>query len=632
MTSLFESEILRFRGLALAAGLVHFSALVMASTGGQLFVPDPAKIAIAQIFYSLLGLVLGLYQLGTHRSLNRWTFLIHRPLPPTRIFLAVSGASCALLALVVGLPLLAMAFLTDGLTSQWVDGRHYLLALFPVGLAWIHYFAGVYIVLSAHRAAVLVLALTSFVLTREVVGLWIFVPLLVVLAWMLYLAHSVFKPDLTTHPRSGWQIAAAALPIQYTFLVVLVFLLNAVYSVSVIVHEAGWKSFAVFSWDHYFPAGTVDHTVYLDDQETLLHGLGASETPRAEHLRGQLRLAETTKLYRRFARFPVRHQLMFGDRRIRLVDEEREIVWTFSHDQLLFHGRRARSGEPVGWMGPGGPVVPDLTAAAEIERFVEVPHLVDAQVIDRRRIYVFDAPSRQIHLRFEAPSGEEIVSEMADHGFQTTVLTSRALYFFDRRDLRWTTGEIEPRARVPLPLAIENLSRIQLAELIDSTVVSFLFGARSSRGFAEAVQIVGELGVDGSFEVVAERPLEQGMPAEYRHRGWMLSPGLQVLADGIRARIAPGSQGSVRFADYRARRLPPEVLRGTVLSMLLAAGALAWATGRREIPRHHRPAWILAGLIFGWPVVLSFFFLSHPRSEPVERARSAAHGIVETPA
>ena len=93
MGSLFASELRRFRGPALVAAAVHFLVLGVVAAGDELFHPSPSRLAVAAMAYALAGLLLGFYQVGSYRRGQLWTFLVHRPLAPQRIFFAFAAAA-----------------------------------------------------------------------------------------------------------------------------------------------------------------------------------------------------------------------------------------------------------------------------------------------------------------------------------------------------------------------------------------------------------------------------------------------------------------------------------------------------------------------------------------------------------
>ena len=582
MHHLFKSELVRFRNLTLAFAIAHLLILRGVSAFGDLFAMTTGKLVAGVLIYALTGLILGLYQLGSYKKLKSWTYLIHRPLAPSRIFAALSGAAATLLFAAIALPILVMTLYLEVMTVQWIDFRQYLLPIFVFAMTYCLYLIGCFVALSASRAAVLVLALPFLFMTRQAVGLWVFLPQLFVLLWLGFVAFVVFKPNLSTHLRRPVAVVASALPIQYAFFGLILMGVMVANSTVTAFQVAGWKSFAVHRWDNYFPDGTFFNAQYRQDEEVIAHGLRTSTTERSRHLQKQVELAEVSAIRPWYSRFPVRHQLAFMDDQTTLNDGEENVVWTFSHDRMAFQGRETLSGARVGWLGPDG----RSDTAAAVSRFPEVPFLVgDRFLVTHRELYEFDARRQRVTLRYELADGEVFVSPLVVQGSFATALSDRALYFFEPRDLRDEPGLLTPFSVVPLPGEARNLDRIHVAELIDGYLLSFLFGTQSEREFHEAKQIVAELGVDGSYEVVNERALGPGWPAWFSHRGFVVSPLLQYAHDVVWTAIAPLRPQRVTVSEILARPIPAGAGGTALLVAILSAVLTAWVARRRRLER-----------------------------------------------
>lgn len=623
MWHLMKSELLRFRGLAIGFAIAHLLLLRAVVQWGELFAPEMAKLAGSFLLYSLAGLALGLYQFGTYKKLDRWTYLIHRPLPPARILLALGGAAALLLLAVFVLPLALVTLYADVLTSQWVDLRHYLMAPFLFGNLLSFYLAGAFIALSASRAAVLVLVLPSFFLTRSAEGWWIFLPQLLIVLWLAYLVYAAFKPDLSTHLRRPMAVAASALPLQYSFLWLLFVLGSLTYSTTVAFQEHGWRSYAAHAWNDYFPEGTIEFVGYRDEAGALAHGLRHVESERGRHLTKQIELAELYEIQPLFLKSPTPGQPMFMDREDALRDGEQEIRWLFSHDRMLFHGRNMRTGAFVGWLGPQGPLDPTSDHQGldqEAQRFAEIPFTIaNRWLVTQHRLYEFDAQRQSLRLRFEITGDERLTTPLEIHGTFATVLSDQALYFFDPRDLDQEAGRVEPVAAVPLAGKVKNLSRINIAELIDGYLLSFVFGDPSQRGFHDARQVVAELGVDGRYEVVAEEPLTLGQPEIVVHQGFIASPVLQTLHDLAWSAIAPERPNRVALEDLLRRSLSPRIWAWALGVAVCSALLTSFAAQRRRLQAGQRWAWTAAAFFFGLPAFLSFLFLTSASEHFVRR-------------
>ncbi len=627
MKHLMAGELVRFRNLALAFALVHLIVLRISVSIYPLFEQDAAKTSLGILSYALLGLLFGLYQMSTYRRPNLWAWLIHRPLPMAKIFLALSMAAALLALAVVVLPIFLMTVYTDLLSGQWVDGRHYLMAPFLFGLVMAFYSLGCFIAAGTNRLAVLVGALPIFFLTRAAVGQWIFVPLLVVLLWLGYLAFAAFGAELGGPLRSRWARLAAVLPIGYALLFVLSFGIVLVRSTYIIVKEHGPLGFSTFAWNDYWEAGTLPHVEYLGADEALAHGLRLGDSERSQALLPQLALSDVFELPGpRFSRFPRRHQPFFVDQRHELIDLEKEIRWTFSHDQMLFYGNGMRSGKPVGRMGLDGTV--EGVGGKAPRPFHDVPFVVANRfLVSPRQIRELDLDRTTSDLRFELPKDEVFTTPFVEHRSLVVAKSQTTLYLFDPRDLELGTGLMQPQMTVALPDVARNISRILIAEMVDSYLVSFVVGSQSSRGYHGAFQRTVELPIGGSGEpadagaqVVAEAPLAQGFPAWYRHRKFLLSPVLQHLHDLVWTAIGPHRDTRVTWNDIVAKPVPAAIFVGTLLIALLSAFGAAWLAHRRHLEGRDRRFWILLALFLGVPGLVAFAFLAR-RNERQEAAQ-----------
>jgi hypothetical protein len=631
MGHLLRSELVRFRLPAAAFAAVHLVILGYLAAG-DLFAPSLPRIAVGLVVYALAGLILGLYQMASHGRPNRWVYLLHRPLAPGRIHLALAGAGAVVILVAVTVPQLLVTAAVALSPAQPVDLRHLLLVAFVFVTVYVFYLAGTFIALSPTRGAWLVLVLPTFFLTRQAQGPWVLLPALLVLLWLGWLSRAAFKPVLDAPLRRPLALVAAALPMQYALFWLLGGGIALGHQFTIMFHEAGWKGPAVFAWNDYFQDGAFDHVNYLDGADALAHGLRTADNPRAAQLRGQIRLADVGEVSPVYPSFPVRHQPMFMDRSPVLVDEEAEIRWTFQHDAMLFHGRDARTGAAVGWLGPrgrlGGPGAPP----ADAERFPAVPVVAANRfLVVPDRLWEYEPRGRTLdpalRLRFVAPDGERLAAPLQVQGRFATLLTDRALYLFASRDLERVDGVLQPTGVAPLPGAVDNLKRIAVAELIDGHLVSFLFGTRSSRDLAPARQVVMEVGLDGSRQVVAERQLApETFGVAYRHRGFLMSPVWQLLHDAAWTAIAPRRPTGASPARVLAHPPPPAILAGAAGVALVSALLAAALVRRRALTPWGRRGWIAACALLGLPALASLPLLTAPAEAdpPAVAARRGA--------
>ena len=613
MWHLAKSELSRFKGMAVVFGSLHLLILGSLVISGRLFSPREEVIMVGLTAYALSGLALGLYQIGAYRKPHLWAYLVHRPLAPGRIFLSLSGAAAMVLIAVVALPLAIATFVADHMTWQWVDARQYLLIPFVFLTVLTFYWIGCFIMLSASRAAGLLLALPFLFLTREAVGLWIFLVQLVVLLWTGLLAYAAFQPNLSAHLRRPFAVAIAALPMQYVLFWVVHFVLLIGYSTQVAFSEHGWKSYALQRWDEYFAEGTYARVLYMRDQQALAHVLRLADSRRADHLLQHIEELPVHALAPRYTTPQIRGQLLFMDRLRVWHDRTSQIDWTFSHDLQRFHGRDQRTGQSVGWLGAseGPSEAPDAAPPfSEIPLFVNERH-----VVTPRRIYAFGADRRSLEQRFEVATDERLVTQVHEYDGFSMVLSDTALYLF--------AGSIEsaPLYAIPWEGETQNLSRVLVGRSDEGYLVSFILGRQSGRGHHEARQNAILLGRDGRREVVADQPLGPGPPAWSRHRGFIASPLMQTLDDLVLTAIRPYRQSPVFIRDLMAHPPPSSVAAAALVLATISAALTAWCARRRRLDPGRRWAWTAAGFLVGLPGFLSFLLLT-PATEPIDDSES----------
>ncbi|MEO1370629.1 MAG: hypothetical protein AAFX50_25885, partial [Acidobacteriota bacterium] len=337
----------------------------------------------------------------------------------------------------------------------------------------------------------------------------------------------------------------------------------------IIFTEHGPGGLQTFAWNDYWGEGELPHTSYLDPEGAMAHGLrlaaeGGPGAATAAALLAQIDLADVSEPRGpRLAGFPDRHQLFFDDRRHGMVDAGREVGWSFSHDLMLFTGTHLRTGRSAGFMGRRGA---PSTSPGGLEPFDSIPYVIDSKwLVFPRRIVEVDFELERFDLRFELPPGETVAMPFQVHRSFATVLSSARLYLFDPRPLALDDGPVTPIAAVDLPGPERDLSRFQVAEMIDAYLVSFVLGERNFRDFGEARQVVVEVPIgdgagaagDGAApRIVADLALGAGYPDWFRRRGFLLSPVLRHGHDLLWNVIGPAHP----LLPVRADDVPEQVV------------------------------------------------------------------------
>ena len=597
MTDLFKNELLRFRAWAVAALVVHLAVL---GFFGRMVDPlqQPTLVyQVVAVVYGALGLLLGLYQMGSYRRPSTWLYLLHRPLPPTRIALALAAAAAAVLLLAIALPVLALVAGQLALSARVVDARHWLLPLSAVLVAVIGYLAGANAMLAPRRRAAFVLALPLLLFAAGGSGLAAIGAQLAVLAWLALLMRAQFKADLSSLPGTGLQQAVVASP-----------LLVGAYGLLVMAslgYQLAWMMVGSHPLNSAPPPGGFLAASRADGQARVLAGVAEAAHPQLALWREQVRLSEVHGLGVQIEGFPVRHQLT-NPAPLEFDDEARQLRWIFSHDTLRFVGVSLQDRRREGALGLGA------GQAAFAQPMLPVG---DGLMVAPDGIYAYDSDSREVSRRVRLPAGETLASLPAPAGESQAVLSDRALYFYDARALAEDQAP-EPTGRLPLPGAIGDLADVDVVELLDGHLVSFLSGRASIDGPGRSWQEVWWLRGDGSAERIGRRTLGQDFPLALRHYAWWLSPLMAALPAGL---------SSPEPLQVREPVTRPMSMRWLAMGTLLvsALAALWLLRARRGLTRGQRLAWGLACAALGPPAVVALW-LQHPPTDAPEPAPAPA--------
>lgn len=608
MKDLFLAECRRFRNAALAFAAVHLLLQLLLNR-----VTDFAQArwefhVLALGLYMLAGMAFALYQLGSYRQPARWVWLLHRPLPRGAVFGAIAGASGALILFAVGLPLLATVAGIDWLAGRTVDARHYAMVAYIVLMVAIAWLAGACVILGRSRSAIAVLVLPALVLLRLAPVASLLPAAMACTALLALAAYGCFKPDRASAPGHPLVLAATCLPLLLGFYFALAW-------GGSVAFQLGQMAAGVHPLSRAVPlAGGSVELAAADARGALGAGLEASNDPRAARWRRQLALLNPGFTRPLARQFPVRGQLSNLET-LQWNDDTRHIGWTFDHDAMRFHGRDLRTGADRGWFGPRG--------AGDANPFPELPVLFRPDwIMTPHRVYQVDSDNQAVRLVTAAGNDEVLTGPPKEVGAHMYTLTNRRLAAHPRDAHQGTT--LPELWSVGLPGPLSDLERVDIAELLEGTLVSFDYGRAMHEGVPGSRQTVFFVDAAGHAQMVATRLLAQDYPLLFEHAGWWVSPLLHALAtlpsrvfdDG---RVADHGQARDNGELTRPRPLP--VVAAAVLASL-AAVLLCWLRLRAgAMPPRRKAGWLLACALLGLPALLCVLVLEpRPRAAPLPRA------------
>jgi hypothetical protein len=245
--------------------------------------------------------------------------------------------------------------------------------------------------------------------------------------------------------------------------------------------------------------------------------------------------------------------------------------------------------------------------------------LDDGVLVAPGAIYLFSERSGRITQRLDLPAGELPAITPLSTGESLAVLGHRELYFFDARAYADAETLLSPTQRLALPGHLGSLVRVDIMELLDGHLVSFLFGRQNTDSNAATWQELWRLGSDGKAERVARRALVPDFPPALRHYSWWLSPLSWELRGAAASLFAP--ELPLQQLDTEPR--PPLALWLAGLLMGFAALGAWWLTARQGLQGLRRWLWVADCALFGVPALVTLR-LMHGDAERAAAAVPAA--------
>lgn len=607
---LFLGELRRFRPLAALLAGVHLLVLLFLNRMADMQQQPHEVERIFMLVYMAAAFALALYQVGVYRRPSRWLWLLHRPLPHRAVCFSIVASAGALLLATVMLPRLVMLAGVDLLTPRLVDSHHYLMPLHAWVLAFMAWLAGVCTVLSPRPTAIVVATVPVWLMWSFVASLPLLLLESVGLLWLLAVATALFRPDREARVDNPLLVVLGALPLQIG--------IGYALAVATIGYEFG----LMFAGRHALnmpvpPAGGYTEALRMEPREVLTTLLKRSADPRAPGWIDAVAATEPGSESTRLREYPVRHQA-YQRRPIQWLDDKRHVEWTFSHDDMRFHGHDTRSGLPGGRWGVGG--------ASDATPFPAVPMVVKKRfLMTADRFYAIDMAAQTNTEVLRLPAGEAFVAPPITAADRLIVASSGGLRIYPLA--RGKAGAPLVHLRLPgLPFAQPlyasdghgSLSQLDHVRLGDGWLFALTFG-----GFynGDAIrQLLVHATPDGRTEVLVERPITSDFAALYETVGWWLSP-LQYALRELPQRLGDSRHLPRELLPARPREAVAAALALHVAALLLA---LWWLRGT-TLPASRRTLWLAMVALGGLPAALSLLLLERREApRPAVAAKASA--------
>ncbi|WP_133155072.1 hypothetical protein [Kinneretia aquatilis] len=606
-----RSELLRFKWVTGLLTLAHVMTLVFLNRLADMQQQTYPVDRLFMLTYMAVAFLWAIFQIGSYRKASKWLWLLHRPVPHHTMFASMVAVAAINLLICVFVPMLATLLVLDFGSDRLIDAHRYGMPVHGWVLALSAWLAGVCAVLSVRPTAAVVLivpiwlmwsfAHSASVLFTEVLGMLV----------LLAIASTQFKPNRDEHVRSNALVVLTALPLQMGLYFVLV------------IAAIGYEFLMMFAGTHPLnmpvpPRGGYTEAVRQEPAELLSGLLAASKDERAAVWAEQMPLLTPQSISTRMRSYPVRHQA-YQERIVQWEDSKQRIEWTFSHDDMMFHGRDVRSGASKGVWGVKG--------FADPTPFAQVPTPFDGQyLLTPRVIYQIDLAQQRTLEQVRLADDEVFIAAPLTFGEQVLAVTSQGMRLFgpDRATYDQTAGTVRQLSErqvwripgVPFVQAMGqtqgagSLSRLDAAELVDGWLIGLTFGGYYN---GESIrQILLHVDAQGAVQVLAERALQNDFPVWYETVAWWLSP---VHFAVRHAPVVLLDNGIVQGASVWGTPDAAQLTRALVLNAASVLLALWWMR-RTALQARRKLLWLVMTALGGLPALLSLLLIEKRLPKP----------------
>ncbi len=634
MWNLFVAEWLRYRNLIVISALAHLLLMVALST--QTNLTHMPLVHFWPMMLTVMAVVAGALQFFNHKRHNNWVQLLHRPLPPERIFAAITLAGISMLGVALVLPYTLVQLYMDFQGSYDIELRHYVFIAALCLQLVAAYMGGAFSVLYSQR-----LAFLSLFLLWGFLGVSMNINLLalgaVSAAGFGWLLHASWRPDLSRPFHGPLRLVVSELMIQAG-------MLAALSTVLLLVFQLGWS---ISSTDprRAPEAGTANTLMRAADaRDLLLAALEGSTHPDSDLLRQQIRIGEAIVAgVANVKSYPRRNQRPELDNNLELGDQEHQVTWHFSHSRMLFEGRHTVTQKVVGWLGTAGF---HAAGSPPQDQFTSVPWVTSngaVFIIDDGSIYRVDLQHQVLQLRFTlaAAQGERFNDSLTFKDGLVTLLSNKNLYLFRSAELLDEEAKkpLAISARLPLPPIYQSelsnyQQHINVMELVDGYLIAVLdnqpvMGTEGDfRKFEDSTLTLYRTHSDGNNqfdnELIHQRSLPSSFSTSFAYKSFVLAPGMHLFMD---AWDGVFDNKAVELAlPLVYHHFPPLVLLLAVLGCGVSALATYALLRRVNWPASAKITWIVFNACTGLVGLMSLYWglLYRRELKPGQRASGEA--------
>jgi hypothetical protein len=602
MLNLITCEWLRIRKTVGLAFFIHSFLLIVLAFFG-LFNSESVGLKMSIIlFYGLCGFLFGLVQMKKYTQSSRWTYFINRPIQVKKVYVSLLITTLLGFLIALAMPILLTTLVMDWSDKQVIDFRHYYQISYSFGMMVCFYLLATFITLSQKKSAILLLMIIILPLISLNLGghvLWL---LLGVISLLIVLNISVIKVNLDGKIHNQLLFITCSLSYQYALYFIMIsffFLFNE------IKLDIDYRYKQQHLSQELNTSQQFKDLIFLPVKDLMVSALLNPQNSHHELIE-EIKLNETSRIRKRVWFHPTRQQIPFMDENTRSIeDKENKIIWTFSHDLMLFVGKDQKSQQLLGYLGANTSDEKTIP-----EPFLAVPWIEYDQFISGNKIFRYLADTQSLQVLFSVDNNEQLLNVLQHQGSIKSVITTQNIYIIDSNDFDQERFPLSAKLKIPLPGDYNNLWDVNVTEVRDRFILTFLYGKSSRQDIYTAQQLTYEFDLSGHVKLINQRSLENSPPYIVQNLDFILSPAWKTLLDYF-----PTHPSRDRYLKTRpqVKSYSQKTLIITLVLGLISALLTWFVATKKQVSGLKKWFWIGLNPFFGLAGVISFLLLNEKK-------------------
>lgn len=606
MFELAKNELKRYQKWAWLWALLILALHILIMRFRPFLEPSAEEGALNNLLLMGGSFLFGLVQMALHKRKNHWTFLIHRPLSPVKIYSSIFVAGAMVIFIAGAVPWILTILGLDLFGKGIVEFRHYSYIFFMILSCLMMYQVATLVVTNASWGICLVSVLLVLVLAPKAhSAMSQFVPVIVFNMVLFYLNCQSFKPDLSTYVNKPFAQILLAIPISFGLVYILLM------STTVYYHL---PKFAMGTHPDNNPVqGSFRYMFTLKESEFFSYALSEEESwvdkDLAKSIIQQADIANVSYLSLVQNTPPWRFQLHIDDFSYQIVnttsDKHHQKSWQFSHKNMVLIAHNKMTGKESGVIGKNG-FLDNASVITDMDRFDEVPYMYrNKYLVFSDKIVFIDFEQEELSEKYTLQEGEQFafVPQTNAENDLVFAFTNKRILLFDANMFAYEYAELQHSFAAMLPKQLDHIDAVMAAELADG--YALLFYGRDFFGRDNSGSSVYYLPFDGEPVVVGSRQFTvNSHPYWIEQFDYLVSPLLFLARNAAFNLIDPTTFKVVKIQEMSVNHIAVAL---HIISILILILLMRFHT----MSITNKLLWIVFVLLSSVPGLLSFVLL-HP--------------------